>query len=116
MLETRVVIKGMTPSDSSVSSDTVYARTPDIVPRQIAGDTILVAVRGELAKLERIFVLNTVGEHIWEILDGEKTVDDVVGGVCEVFDTDEATALADVAEFLADLEDAGLATVVHPGT
>lgn len=116
MLETRVVIKGMTPSESSVSSDTVYARTPDIVQRQIAGDTILVAVRGELAKLERIFVLNTVGEYIWEILDGEKTVADVVGGVRETFDIDEATAMADVEDFLADLEDAGLAMVVHPGT
>ncbi len=86
------------------------------MPRQIAGDTILVAVRGELARLERIFVLNTVGKHIWSTLDGEKTVADVTAGVCEAFETDHATALDDVSEFLADLEDAGLASVVHPGT
>ena len=34
----------------------------------------------------------------------------------KTFDIDDATALEDVAEFLADLEDAGLATVVSPGT
>ncbi len=102
-------------SESSISPGSVYARTPDIVPRQIAGDTILVAVRGELARLERIFVLNTVGEHIWGILDGRRTVADVATDVCEVFDIDAATAIADVTWFLADLEDAGLATLVHPG-
>ena len=106
----------MSQPEPTLSPGAVYARTPDIVPRHIAGDTILVAVRGELAKLERIFVLNTVGEHIWGTLDGRKTVSNVVGSVCEAFDIDETTALADVADFLADLEDAGLATLVHSGT
>jgi hypothetical protein len=106
----------MSQPEPTVSPGTVYARTPDIVPRQIAGDTILVAVRGELARLEQIFVLNSVGEYIWDILDGEKTVADVAGGVRETFDIDGATALSDVSEFLADLEDAGLAAVVSSGT
>lgn len=105
----------MSQPEPTVPPGRVYARTPDIVPRQIAGDTILVAVRGELAKLERIFVLNTVGEYIWEILDGEKTVADVADGVRVAFEVDAATALSDVAEFLADLEDAGLAAVVASG-
>lgn len=106
----------MSQPEPEVAPGAVYERTPDIVPRHIAGDTILVAVRGELAKLERIFVLNTVGEHIWQILDGGKTVADIADSVREAFDIDEATALADVTEFMADLEDAGLATLVHPGT
>ena len=106
----------MTLPEPTVVPGAVYARTPHIVPRQIAGDTILVAVAGELARLERIFVLNTVGEHIWHILDGEKTVADVARSVLETFDIDEPTALADAAAFLFDLADAGLATVVHPGT
>ncbi len=105
----------MSQPEPTVPPGRVYARTADIVPRKIAGDTILVAVRGELARLERIHVLNTVGEHVWAILDGKRTVADVAFDVCEVFDIDEATALADVTEFLADLEDAGLATIVHPG-
>jgi hypothetical protein len=105
----------MSQPEPTVPPGTVYARTPDIVPRQIAGDTILVAVRGELARLERIHVLNTVGEHVWGILDGSRTVAEVASDVCEVFDIDKATALADVTEFLADLEDAGLAKVVSPG-
>ena len=106
----------MSQPEPQIPPGTVYARTPDIVPRQIAGDTILVAVRGELARLERIHVLNTVGEHVWGILDGKRTVAEVASNVCEIFDIDETTALADVTDFLADLEDAGLATVVSSGT
>jgi len=106
----------MSPSETTIPTATVYACVPDIVPRHIAGDTILVAVRGELARLERLHVLNTVGEHIWGLLDGRRTVAEVSADVAETFDTDAATALEDVAEFLADLEDAGLATVISSGT
>ncbi|MDX2437169.1 MAG: PqqD family protein [Acidobacteriota bacterium] len=106
----------MSPSETTIPTAAVYARAPDIVPRQIAGDTILVAVRGELARLERLHVLNTVGEHIWGLLDGRRTVAGLSIDVTETFDIDAATALEDVAEFLADLEDAGLATVISPGT
>jgi hypothetical protein len=106
----------MSPPETSISPHAVYARIPDIVPRKIAGDTILVAVRGELARLERLHVLNAVGESIWGLLDGRRTVAEVSLDVTENFDIDAATALADVTEFLADLEDAGLATVVSPGT
>ncbi len=105
----------MSQPEPTIPPGRVYARTPDIVPRQIAGDTILVAVRGELARLERIHVLNTVGEYVWGLLDGTRTVAEVATAVCEVFDIDGATALADVSDFLADLEDSGLATVVSSG-
>lgn len=94
--------------------DTVYAPVPDIVPRRLAGETILVAVRGELARLERLHVLNTVGEHIWSLLDGRRTVAEICGDVAATFDVDAGTARSDVAEFLADLEDAGLAKDVSP--
>ena len=106
----------MSPPEKSAPPETVYARVPDIVPRQIAGDTILVAVRGELARLERIHVLNSVGEHIWGLLDGRRTVAAIGDDVSATFDVDAASALDDVAEFLADVEDAGLATVVTPGS
>jgi hypothetical protein len=100
----------MPPTEKTVALDTVYARVPDIVPRQIAGDTILVAVRGKLARLERLHVLNAVGEHIWGLLDGRRTVAEICDDVSENFDVDVATAHKDVAEFLDDLEDAGLVT------
>jgi len=106
----------MAPAAASISPRAVYARIPDIVPRKIAGDTILVAVRGELARLERIHVLNSVGEHIWGLLDGHRDVATISDDVSATFEVDASTALDDVSDFIADLADAGLATVVTPGS
>lgn len=106
----------MRPSEKTAADDRVYTRAPDIVPRKIAGDTILVAVRGELARLERLHVLNTVGEHIWGLLDGRRTVAEICTDVAATFDVDPGTARGDVAEFLADLENAGLARDASPRT
>lgn len=88
----------------------VFARAPDIVRRRIAGETILVPIRGEMARLDELFVLNSVGEHIWNLLDGRHTVAEVCAEVSRTFETDEVVVFDDVEEFLADLADAGLAT------
>ncbi len=88
--------------------DTVFSRQPDIVPRDIAGETILVPVRGELAQLKQIFVLNPVGEHIWHRLDGCHGIEAILESVVEVFEIEAADARSDLLDFLAELEDAGL--------
>ena len=41
--------------------DTIYQHSPDVVARQILGETLLVPIRGELADLQRIFALNPAG-------------------------------------------------------
>jgi hypothetical protein len=88
--------------------NTVFSRQPDIVPRDIAGETILVPVRGELAQLKQIFVLNPVGEHIWHRLDGDQGFEAILQSVVEAFDIEAADARSDLLDFLAELEDAGL--------
>lgn len=100
----------MSAADTGVTPEAVFSHASGIVPRRIAGETILVAVRGELARLERLHVLNVVGEHIWGLLDAKRSVAEVSADVTATFDVDAATALRDVTEFLADLEDAGLVT------
>lgn len=100
----------MTEGDITLSSSAVYSRLPDIIPRSIAGETILVPVRGELAHLDRIFSLNPLGEFIWQALDGSNSLADISAGIVDNFDVDRETAMRDLVEFVADLEDAGLAT------
>jgi Coenzyme PQQ synthesis protein D (PqqD) len=90
----------------------IFSRQPDVVPRAIAGETILVPVRGELARLQQIFVLNPVGEHIWHQLDGSRAFGAILQSLVEAFDIDDADARSDLLEFLAELEDAGLITPV----
>jgi hypothetical protein len=88
--------------------NTIFSRQADIVPRVIAGETFLVPVRGELARLQQIFVLNPVGEHIWHRLDGNQIFDAILHSVVEAFEIEEDDARSDLLDFLADLDDAGL--------
>ena len=101
----------MSQSGPTLPPDAVYSRQPDIVVRQIAGETLLVPVRGELARLDRIFALNSLGEFIWVALDGKAAIAEVCSSVTAAFDVDESTAREDVIEFVSDLEDAGLVSL-----
>lgn len=100
----------MAQPNASLSRTSIYARAPDVVPRRIAGETILVPIRGEMARLQALFVLNAVGEEIWNLLDGRRTVADVCAEIARTFEADEATVFEDLEEFLADLAESGLVT------
>jgi hypothetical protein len=76
--------------------------------REIAGETILVPVAGELARLQEFFVLDEVADFIWQRLDGATTFDDLVHQLVREFDVDDETARTDLLAFLADLQAAGL--------
>jgi hypothetical protein len=84
------------------------SRAPSVVAREIAGETFLVPVCGNLADLQRVFVLNRVGGFIWERLDAAAGPAEIAAAVAERFDVDVATATADVARLVAELEAAGL--------
>jgi hypothetical protein len=76
--------------------------------REIAGETILVPVAGELARLQEFFVLDEVADFIWQRLDGKTSVDQLVAAVTSEFEVDPEVARSDLVAFVAELEDAGL--------
>jgi hypothetical protein len=86
----------------------VYRKSPDIVARKIAGELLLVPVRGKIADMQRIFALNPVGELIWQGLDAHKNLNDIRDQVISCFDVTAETAMADIEEFIAELFQAGL--------
>ena len=90
------------------------SRAEDVVPRNIAGETILVPVRGELAEMQEIFVLDEVAEVIWGMLDGRHTVDAICAAVVEQFEVEARTARTDLETFLSELAEVGLVTVAEP--
>jgi hypothetical protein len=89
-----------------------FRQARDVVRRRIADEVFLVPVRGRLAEIKRMFVLNPVGECIWDHLDGTRSRDEIVAAVLERFDVDKLQAASDVDEFLAELEGLDLAEEV----
>ena len=87
-----------------------YRRKDSVVCRRIAGEHILVPIRGDLANMQAIFALNPVAHSIWESLGERMTVEEMRRVVTDRFDVDEEQAGKDVDEFLASLEAEQLVT------
>jgi len=88
--------------------DACYAKKGEFVARIIAGETIVVPVRGRKGDLDAIYNLNEVAGFIWNSIDGRTTVRELVGAVCSEFDVGRETAAAETLEFIAALQEAGL--------
>jgi len=86
-------------------------RDDRVITRDIAGERLLVPIRGKLADMQRLFALNPAGAFIWDQLDGETSAEAISERVAAAFDVQRDAARADVAEFLDQLVVAG---VVRP--
>src|SRR5213594_2136211 len=53
-------------------------------------------------------ILNSTGTRIWDLIDGQRTEDDIARVIAEEYDVTLATALEDVTSFLADLRSNGM--------
>jgi hypothetical protein len=83
----------------------IYRKKPDIISRNIAGQAILVPVRGKVADMQRIFMLNSVAEFVWEQLSGEIPVNRICRRVEENFTVIPTIAENDVCELINNLLD-----------
>jgi hypothetical protein len=86
----------------------VFRRRDDIIVRRVADETLLVPIRGDLVKLDRVYVLNRVGEQIWQQLDGQQDLSAISAGLMARFGIQAPEAEADVLEFIGQLQAADL--------
>ncbi len=84
-------------------------RSGDVVFRSVAGESLLIPIRGNVADLRYLFALNPVGEFIWRELESAKTAGEIVERVLESFDVSREEAEQDVRGFLDELIEQGLA-------
>ena len=92
---------------------TVYKKTEHVATRRVGGETILVPISGRLADLEKVYVLNEVGEYIWEQLDGSRDVRHISAGVADEFDADGLREHDECLAFVRELVREGLITEVR---
>jgi hypothetical protein len=86
----------------------VYRKNSSVVLREIADEILLVPVRGRLAQLQRLFVLNPVAHHIWQEIDGLNTLDAIHQSVVNSFEVPTEEARTDLLELIESLGQAEL--------
>jgi hypothetical protein len=92
-----------------------FVKKPNLVTRQIAGETVVVPVSTGVADMEAIFTLNDVGTSIWDLVNGQNTAEQITHAICQEYEVTQAEATNDVCCFLSGLEAAGLIDRVPPG-
>jgi len=74
--------------------------------RALDTEALVVDVKGGL-----LYPLNSVGARIWDLCDGARSVDEIVGLLAAEFEAPEPTIRADAIEFIERLADAKLISI-----
>ena len=76
----------------------------ELIKRQIAAETILVPVGKTVYDSHGLFVLNELGEFIWELLPNVQPEAEIEQDVLKEYEVTADVAAKDVAEFMAALQ------------
>ncbi len=101
----------MTKVPIEIKDEQRFERSQNQVSGNVAGETLIVPVRGGVGDLDSIYMLRQVAQAVWQMLGEGKTVAEMVAGVQAEFDVDHDRATKDMKRFLAELLDEGL---IHP--
>ncbi len=94
--------------DAGLSGTAVYTRRDDVVYREIAGERLLVPIRSHVADMQAIFALAGVAAAVWQLLDGTRSLNEVLASIVERYDVTEGAAWKDLCDFVERLHEAGL--------
>ncbi len=85
------------------SAETVYAKSPDFVQRDVAGECILVPIRPKLSDVSSLYVLNETGAEVWRRIDGARSTSAIVAELVAEFDVTAERLERDLASLFGDL-------------
>jgi hypothetical protein len=74
------------------------ARAATVIARDLGEELVLLDTRDE-----QYYSLDEVGAFIWQLIDGQRTVADLVAAVVAEYDAPEPTIQQDVLEILENL-------------
>ena len=92
-----------------LNADDVPVRVPTVTTTRSGDEAVLV-----LPALGQIKVLNEVGARVWDLLDGARSIADIVSVVCAEYDVERERAEPDTMIFLEEMQGKGL-LLVRPG-
>lgn len=82
-----------------------YVRIENIVARSVAGENLLIPVRG---CTDRVFTLNGAGRRLWDLLAAPHTATELAEALVARFGIPVQTAADDVERFLGKMMRMGL--------
>jgi hypothetical protein len=82
----------------------VLSHSPSVVTRKTGNEYVLVPIANNIADMNSVYTLNETGAFIWELIDGIRDIETIIGEIKTEYDIDEATAKEDVMEFIEKMK------------
>ena len=80
----------------------------EFVLREIAGDYIIIPTGKTVLDFNGLITVNEVGASLWNMLQNEVSLDQLVQGILDEYEVEEEVAREDIQEFLNTLEKSGI--------
>jgi hypothetical protein len=97
-----------TESQDDPHAEQVFVRSQSVVSRRVAGETLIVPVRGKVGDLASIYSFNETGSLIWQSLETPKGLLELISAVEHEYAVEQEQAEREVMQFLNDLLSVGL--------
>ncbi len=78
--------------------ESIPVPNPNFCIRKLSNETVFMAPKGD-----KIHALDEVGTDIWETVDGEKTLGEILDIICQQYEVEKDTAEADLYVFMDGL-------------
>lgn len=89
---------------SQIALTHTYKPSDDVVAREIEGEIIIVPLVAGIGDMEHeLFTLSDTGKAIWERLDGQRSLADVVAELTPEFAAEHGAIKRDVLGLVAEL-------------
>jgi hypothetical protein len=95
----------------TVPGEQLFTRSRSVVSRVVAGETLIVPVRGKVGDLASIYSFNGTGSLIWQLLDAPRSLPELIDAVEREYEVGQEQAQKDVTQFLNDMRSVGLLDV-----
>lgn len=101
--------------DPEITLANIYAISEDVVAREIEGEIIIVPLVAGIGDLEdELFTLNETGKAIWEKMDGQRRLQDVITELSTEFQAPHEEIEADVLGLVTELVRRRMLVAVGP--
>jgi hypothetical protein len=87
-----------------IRMDMIFSHSSDVVSREIDGALIIVPLTSGVGDMEDdLFSMNESGTEIWNMLDGKKTLQEIIEALAQQYQAEPGEIEQDIAGIVAEL-------------
>ena len=88
-----------------IQPGSVLFHSPFVVTRKTGSEYVLVPVTNNIADMNSVYTLNETGAFIWDHIDGNKSVEEIISLLVDEYETSDETATKDVFDFVENMKE-----------